>query len=99
MKNLFNQTKQAFYFSLAFYFLAVIAILFKMPFAMVSISVALLLSMIWVLLVLSEIMISTKINAIERILLAVFVILTNVLGGIIYFLFLRDRVIGDKYRK
>lgn len=99
MKNLFHQTKQAFYFSLVFYVLAVVTIFFKAPFSVVLFSVALLISMIWVLLVLREIMLSVHINTSERILLAVFVILTNILGGIVYFAFIRERVIGQKNRK
>lgn len=99
MKNLFYQTKQAFYFSLAFYLIALVTIILKLPLAMVLFSVALLVSMIWVLLVLREIMMSTAINGVERILLTVFLILTNVLGGTVYFLFLRNRVIGNTYKK
>ncbi|MBL1411399.1 hypothetical protein [Sphingobacterium faecale] len=99
MKNLYHQTKQAFYFSLVFYVLAIGTVLLKMPFAVVLVSISLLISMIWVLLVLREIMLSMNIGTSERVLLALFVILTNILGGIAYFAFIRERVIGKENKK
>ncbi len=99
MKNLYHQTKQAFYFSLIFYVLAIGTVLLKVPFSVVLFSVSLLVSMIWVLLVLREIMLSVNISTLERALLALFVILTNILGGIVYFAFIRERVIGIENKK
>ncbi|MFD2553175.1 hypothetical protein [Sphingobacterium tabacisoli] len=99
MKNLYHQTKQAFYFSLVFYVLAIGTVLLKIPFAVVLVSISLLISMIWVLLVLREIMLSINIGTSERVLLALFVILTNILGGIVYFAFIRERVIGKENKK
>ena len=99
MKNLFHQTKQAFYFSLAFYLVTIVLILIKIPFALVLFSVSLLLSMIWVTLVLREIMLSMEVNNMERAFLMLFIILTNVLGGLVYFALLRGRVIGKEDTK
>lgn len=96
MKNLFHQTKQAFYFSLAFYLLTVAMMMLKVPFSLVLLSVSLLISMIWVILVLREVMLSTRVTNVERILLIFFVILTNILGGVVYFAFVRERVIGKE---
>lgn len=99
MKNLFHQTKQAFYFSLAFYLLGIAARVLHLPFASVVISVSLLVSLIWVLLVLREILLSTTLTSGERILLVLFIILGNILAGIVYFAFIRERVIGKKGNK
>lgn len=96
MKNLFHQTKQAFYFSLAFYLLTIVAIVLKVPFSLVLFSVSLLVSMIWVILVLREVMLSTNLTNLERAFLMLFVILTNILGGVVYFLLVRERVIGKE---
>ncbi|SKB71604.1 hypothetical protein SAMN05660841_02006 [Sphingobacterium nematocida] len=96
MKNLFHQTKQAFYFSLAFYLLTIAMMVLKVPFSLVLFSVSLLISMIWVMLVLREVMLSTRVNNVERVVLILFVILTNILGGIVYFVFVRERVIGKE---
>lgn len=92
MKDLYQQTKQAFLFSLTFYSLAVLLMLCKVSFAPILFSVALLVSLIWVFLVLREIMFSTLISNVERILLSLFIIMTNIFGGIIYFYGLRKRV-------
>lgn len=96
MKNLFYQTKQAFYFSLVFYILGIISFVLNVPFAPVLVSVSLLVSLIWVFLVLREIMLSTRINNTERILLAFFIIIFNILAGIVYFFLIRERVIGKQ---
>lgn len=95
MKNLYHQTKQAFFFSLVFYVMALLLILFKVGFALVLFSVALLISLIWIFLVLREIMFSTKIGNGERIILSLFVVITNIVGGTVYFFLLRERVIGS----
>ncbi len=99
MKNLFHQTKQAFYFSLVFYVLGALATILNFSFETVVISISLLLSLIWVVLVLREIMLSKKISDIERILLVLFIIFGNILAGIIYFIFIREHVIGKKLMK
>ncbi len=99
MKNLFHQTKQAFYFSLAFYLLGIAAQLLHFPFAPAVISIALLVSLIWVLLVLREILLSTALTAVERMLLILFIIGGNILAGIVYFAFIRKHVIGKKQNK
>lgn len=96
MLNYYHQTKQAFLFSLAFYLLALILLLFKVGFAPVLISVGLLVSLIWIILVLLEVIFSTKISFVEKVLLALFIIVTNILGGVVYFALLRERVV---YRK
>jgi uncharacterized membrane protein (DUF373 family) len=46
-----------------------------------------------VLLVLREIMVSSKISSVERLLLAIFIILLNILAGLVYFYGLRKRVV------
>lgn len=99
MKNLYHQTKQAFLFSLAFYLLASILMLFKVGIAPILFSVALLVSMIWVFLVLREIMFSTRIGNGERLILSLFIIFTNIIGGVVYFFLLRQRVVGNNNKK
>lgn len=99
MKNLFHQTKQAFLFSLAFYFVGTMLLLLQISFAPIVISVSLLLSLIWVALVLLEIMRSPYISNIERLLLAAFIILLNIVAGIAYFYFIRTGVTGQKAQK
>ncbi len=89
-----QQTKQAFLFSLAFYIVAILSFLFKMGFAPILLSIALLLSLLWVVLVLLEIMRSTRISNGERMMLSLFIIVLNIIGGIVYFSFLRKSVIG-----
>lgn len=93
MRNLYQQTTQAFYFSLVFYIGALILMLFKVSIAPILFSFSLLISMIWVLLVLREIMMSSKISSVERLLLAIFIILLNILAGLVYFYGLRKRVV------
>lgn len=95
MKNLYHQTKQAFLFSLAFYIVSTVMILFKVGFAPILFSVALLVSLIWVFLVLREIIFSGKISNGERMVLALFIIFTNIIGGIAYFYFIRNRVVHN----
>ena len=92
MKNLYRQTKQAFFFSLVFYVVALVSMLLKIGVGPVLFSVALLLSLIWVFLVLREIMLSTTLGNGERLFLVIFIFLTNIIGGAVYFFFLRDRV-------
>lgn len=99
MKNLIRQTQQAFYFSLGFYILAFIARLLHFSLANVLISIALLLSLVWVLLVLREIMLSIKVSNTERLLLIIFIIFGNIVAGTIYFFFMREKVIGKSVQK
>ncbi|MVZ65826.1 hypothetical protein GQF61_08140 [Sphingobacterium sp. DK4209] len=93
MNKVIQQTKQAFLFSLAFYILSLILLLFKVGFAPILLSIAMLVSLIWVVLVLREIMLSTSINNTERMMIALFVIVLNIVGGIVYFSFLRNSII------
>ncbi|KGE14702.1 hypothetical protein [Sphingobacterium deserti] len=93
MRNLVHQTRQAFYFSLGFYILAIVLKLLQFAFADVLISIALLLSLVWTVLVLREIMLSGNLTAMERILLIIFMIFGNIIAGIAYFFFIRERVI------
>lgn len=95
MKNLIHQTKQAFYFSLGFYVLALLLWWLQFSFAYVLISIALLLSLTWIILVLREIMLSTKLTTIERLLLIIFIIFGNIIAGVAYFFFIREKVIGN----
>jgi hypothetical protein len=96
MKNLFHQTKQAFYFSLAFYILSTGLYLLSVPFAPIFVSISLLISLIWVFLVLREIMSSTKVDPVERILLVLFIIFFNIFAGLVYFFMLRERITGKQ---
>lgn len=96
MRNWYSQTRQAFYFSLMFYIGATILFILKVSIAPILFSFSLLVSMIWVVLVLREVMLSTRITNFERLALALFVILLNIFAGIIYFFLLRKRVIGDQ---
>lgn len=95
MKDLVHQTRQAFYFSLGFYILAIVLKVLYFSLADVLISIALLLSLLWVVLVLREIMMSTQLSTTERMLLCVFIVFGNVLAGVAYF-FIRERVLGKK---
>lgn len=94
MQKIYRQTKQAFLFSLVFYSLSLVLIVFQLPIAPVMMSVSLLVSMIWVVLVIREIMRSTYIDNAERIGLAFFIIMLNVLAGIVYFTLIRRKVTG-----
>jgi len=96
MNKIFHQTKQAFLFSLAFYILSILLFIFQTWFAPVLLSISVLLSLVWTIMVLLEIMQSQRINNSQRLLFAVFIILLNILAGIVYFYFLRDKVIGEK---
>ncbi len=96
MNKLFHQTKQAFLFSLAFYIFSILLFLFKVGFAPILLSISTLLSLIWVILVLLEVIRSPRISDGERILLVLFIILGNVVAGIVYFYFIRERVTGYK---
>lgn len=96
MKNLEHQTKQAFLFSLAFYAIALVARLFQFEIFPILFSISLLISMIWVVLALREIVFSGRITNTERILMALFLIFFNVIAGICYFFVLREKVIGKK---
>ncbi|MFZ4863421.1 hypothetical protein ACL9RF_14680 [Sphingobacterium sp. Mn56C] len=96
MKNLFYQTKQAFYFSLAFYSIAFIFMVLQVSIAPILFSISLLVSLIWVFLVLRELMLSRFISNSERLLVVLFIILFNIVAGIVYFYFLRERVIGKQ---
>lgn len=95
MRNLKHQTKQAFYFSLGFYLLAIGLKVFQFSFADVLVSIALLLSLVWTVLVLREIMLSTKLSTGERMLLIIFIIFGNIIAGIAYFFFMREKVIDS----
>ncbi|MGN5955613.1 hypothetical protein ACP6L2_13460 [Sphingobacterium lactis] len=99
MNKAYQQTKQAFLFSLTFYILSILLILFKVGFAPIMLSISMLLSLIWVVMVLLEIMKSPRIDNKERMLLALFIIFFNIIGGIAYFYLLRDRVTGIKIIK
>lgn len=96
MHRFFHQTQQAFYFSLGFYLISGLFFLLKVGFAPVLLSVSLLLSLVWVVLVLLEIMRSPRISGSERLVLALFVIVANIIAGLVYFYFLRHRVTGFK---
>lgn len=95
MRNLERPTKQAFYFSLMFYIGSLVLLLLKVSIAPILFSFSLMVSMIWVFLVLQEIMRSPRITNMERLFLALFIILLNILSGIIYFFYLRNKVIGQ----
>ncbi|NQD71077.1 hypothetical protein HP439_10135 [Sphingobacterium shayense] len=99
MRNLQDQTAQAFYFSLGFYILSVVLKVLQFSFADVLISIALLLSLIWVVLVLREIMISGRIGNLQRMVLLIFIIFGNILAGMVYFYFLRSSVLGRPNKK
>lgn len=99
MKRIIHQTKQAFLFSLAFYLMSMSLMVFGVAFAPVLFSVSLLLSLIWVILVIKEILQSPFIDQTEKLLLTVFIIFLNILAGIAYFYFLRDKVLGIKRTK
>ncbi|WP_324757826.1 hypothetical protein [Sphingobacterium thalpophilum] len=96
MKNLEHQTKQAFLFSLAFYIVALLARLFNLGIFPILGSLSILLSLLWVVLVLLEIMRSQAISNIERLGMALSIVLFNVVGGILYFFVWRPRVLGLK---
>ena len=96
MNKIFHQTKQAFLFSLAFYILSITLFLFKAWFAPVLLSVSILVSFVWTILVILEIMRSMLINNTQRLYLLIFIIFLNILAGIVYFYFLRKKVIGEK---
>ncbi|MFD2969376.1 hypothetical protein [Sphingobacterium bambusae] len=93
MRNLAHQTKQAFYFSLGFYFLAIVMKLLHFSFADILVSIALLLSLLWTVLVLRELMLSRKLSNTERLLLIIFIIFGNIIAGIVYFFFIREKVV------
>lgn len=99
MRNLEKQTQQAFYFSLMFYVGAIVLMLLKVSIAPILFSFSLAVSMIWVFLVLREIMLSQRITNGERLLLALFIIILNILAGLLYFLVLRSKVIGTQTTK
>jgi len=96
MKNLYQQTTQAFYFSLIFYLGAIVFFLLKVSVAPFLFSFALLVSLIWVFLAIREIMLSPRVANSERLLLVIFIIMLNVFAGLIYFFLLRKRVILDQ---
>lgn len=93
MRNLAPQTKQAFYFNLGFYGLAILAKVLHLPFANIVISIGLLLSLVWTVLVLRELMLSTKLSNTERLVLIIFIIFGNIIAGIVYFFFIREKVV------
>ncbi|QBR13793.1 hypothetical protein E3D81_17035 [Sphingobacterium sp. CZ-2] len=99
MNKMFHQTKQAFMFSLVFYALSFLLLLFKVGMAPIMFSISMLLSLVWVVLVLMEIMKSGRISNSERLLLALFIIVFNIVAGIVYFYLLRERVTGIKIIK
>jgi len=96
MMSLEHQTKQAFLFSLAFYCVALLSKILGLGIFPILVSISLLLSLIWVVLVLREIMISARISNIERLWMLLMIIFFNVLGGLFYFYLLRDKVIRKK---
>lgn len=96
MKNLEHQTKQAFLFSLAFYVIALVARILHFDIFPIIFSISMLISMIWVVLSLREIIFSGRISNGERALMALFIIFFNIIAGVFYFFVLRERVIGKK---
>ncbi|WP_367210649.1 hypothetical protein [Sphingobacterium sp. R2] len=95
MKNLEQQTKQAFLFSLAFYIVAMLARIFNLGVFPMLGSLSILLSLIWVILVLREIMLSRTISNTERMVMALTIVLLNIVGGAFYFFGgWRERVLG-----
>jgi len=68
----------------------------KLGFAPILLSISALLSLIWVVLVLLEVMKSVRISNGERLMIVLFIILGNILAGIVYFYFLREKVTGYK---
>lgn len=98
MRNLSHQTKQAFFFSLGFYILAVLLKVFNFYLANIFISIGLLLSLVWTVLVLREIMLSTKLTNGERLLLIIFIIFGNIVAGLAYFFLIRKKVIGPQQK-
>ncbi|WP_294185609.1 hypothetical protein [uncultured Sphingobacterium sp.] len=95
MKNLEHQTKQAFLFSLAFYIVAMLARIFNLGVFPMLGSLSILLSLIWVILVLREIMLSRTISNTERMVMALTIVLLNIVGGAFYFFGgWRERVLG-----
>lgn len=96
MKKLFHQTKQAFLFSLGFYLSALSLMVLQVSFAPVIFSISLLVSLIWVILAIKEILQSNFITQTEKLILTVFIIVLNIFAGIVYFYFLREKVLGIK---
>ena len=95
MKNLEHQTKQTFLFSLAFYIVAILARLFNLGVFPILGSLSILLSLLWVILVLREIMLSRTVSNTERMFMALAIVLLNVVGGVFYFFFgWRKQVLG-----
>jgi len=95
MKNLEHQAKQAFLFSLAFYIVAMLARIFNLGVFPMLGSLSILLSLIWVILVLREIMLSRTISNTERMVMALTIVLLNIVGGAFYFFGgWRERVLG-----
>src|SRR5690606_17928043 len=95
MRNLERPTKQAFYFSLMFYIGSLVLLVLKVSIAPILFSFSLMISIIWVFLVLQVIMRSPRITNMQRLFLALFIILLNILSGIVYFFYLRNKVIGQ----
>lgn len=96
MNVLFHQTKQAFLFSLGFYLSALALAVLGVSFAPVIFSISLLVSLIWTILVIKEILLSNFTTRTEKMLLIFFIIFLNILAGIVYFYFLREKVLGIK---
>lgn len=96
MKTLFHQTKQAFLFNLGFYLSALSLMVLKVSFAPVIFSISLLVSLIWIILAIKEILQSNFITQTEKLILTVFIIVLNIFAGIVYFYFLREKVLGIK---
>ena len=96
MKNYEHQTKQAFLFSLAFYSISLGSKLFHFEIFPILFSISLLLSLIWVVLALREIIFSGRISNTERMLLALFIIFFNIVAGLFYFFKFREKVIAKK---
>ncbi len=94
MQKIHHQTKQAYLFSLVFYSLSFVLILLQSPIAPVLFSVSLLLSMIWVILAIREILRSPYISHTEQLGLTLMLIVLNIIGGLIYFTLIRPKVLG-----
>ncbi len=95
MKSLEHQTKQAFLFNFAFYAIAIILLWIHPLFSRVVISLSFMISMLWMVLVLREIVFSTRIEASQKIFYSLLIIIGNIVGGIIYFWRLRQNVLGS----
>lgn len=94
-----HQTKQAYLFSLGFYLLALSLMVLHVTLAPIMFSIALLVSLIWVVLVIKEVLQSRFLTQTEQMMLTLFIIVLNIIAGVVYFNFLREKVLGIQKRK